>query len=469
MKETKILLTDEQMSQFIAQGYLKLNTDFSEQFHQSLHKKIKEIYVEEGNPGNNLLPRIPEIQRFFDHPTVTGALESILGPDYIMDAHRHGHYNRPGSKEMMWHKDDYWGNEKVRNHHPWYAMIFYYMQDVTEDMGPSSIMPGTQNYYNRAEDKSEYILPICGKAGTMALIDYDIWHTAMANRSDLDRFMLKFLFYRLEAPKQPEWNNQSLQYVPPQPIHPIHDHPLMWQSVWNWLSGNPDKTLEHGVELAEKTISQLASELEDKREHVALNAAYGLAAMGEKAIPTLIQALNHSSESVIRNAAYGLSAQGSLALKPLIDAMEANYQNNNVHGYIAFVLGELGESASSTVPKMMGWLQDDSDFVRMHVTEALGMIKEPVSQIVPALCERLKDDVNGYVRFTAGLALTRLGTKASEAVSALEQSLNDKDRYVSAIAACALERINSKEAMGILLPFLKTARWCPVTTVKSTY
>ncbi len=65
------LLTDEQMRTFITEGFLLLNTDFSNEFHENLVNQLNDVYQGEGNPGNNLLPRVPALQRVFDHPVVT--------------------------------------------------------------------------------------------------------------------------------------------------------------------------------------------------------------------------------------------------------------------------------------------------------------------------------------------------------------------------------------------------------------
>src|SRR5262249_50751182 len=112
-----LLLTDEQMKQFITNGFLILKTDFSREFHARLVEQLNSIYDTEGNPGNNILPRIRELQRVFENPVITGALTSVLGPNYLLHTHRHGHYNsvpKPGG----WHKDSYWGYDRLRNHHP---------------------------------------------------------------------------------------------------------------------------------------------------------------------------------------------------------------------------------------------------------------------------------------------------------------------------------------------------------------
>jgi hypothetical protein len=41
--------------------------------------------------------------------------------------------------------------------------------------------------------------------------------------------------------------------------------------------------------------------------------------------------------------------------------------------------------------------------------------------------------------------------------------MRDANRYVVGYATETLERIGTPRAMGVLLPFLKTARWCHFT------
>ncbi|MDE2726295.1 MAG: hypothetical protein OXI59_23245, partial [Gemmatimonadota bacterium] len=99
MADKPVLLTDEQMQQFIRDGYLILHPDFPEGFHEKVYKRIDESFEKNSgrNPGNNLLPAVPELQDVWDHPIVHGAFSSILGPDYYLHLHRHVHESRPGS------------------------------------------------------------------------------------------------------------------------------------------------------------------------------------------------------------------------------------------------------------------------------------------------------------------------------------------------------------------------------------
>ena len=151
MVDKAYLLSDEDIRDFIVNGYIQIQADFPTDLHGHIYQQIEEVLAKEGNPGNNLLPRIPDIQRVFEHPRVCGALTSLLGPDYLIHPHRYCHLNSPGSDGQTWHKDDYIFDQKVRHHRFRWVMAFYYPQDVTEDMGPTGVLPGKQ-YYNTVSD-----------------------------------------------------------------------------------------------------------------------------------------------------------------------------------------------------------------------------------------------------------------------------------------------------------------------------
>ena len=148
MSQQEYLLSDEQMRRFVAHGYLILQTDFPAEFHDQLNARLDEVMTKEGNWGNNILPRISEVNDVFQNPIIQGALTSVVGPGYVMHPHRHCHYTFPGRKVQGWHKDSYWGHQKVRNHRNWWAMIFYYPHAVDEEMGPSGIFPAPNTMRN---------------------------------------------------------------------------------------------------------------------------------------------------------------------------------------------------------------------------------------------------------------------------------------------------------------------------------
>jgi len=51
----------------------------------------------------------------------------------------------------------------------------------------------------------------------------------------------------------------------------------------------------------------------------------------------------------------------------------------------------------------------------------------------------------------------------------LKDALHDGNRYVIGYALEALERIGSPETVSLLIPYLKDARWCPMTSPKSQF
>ena len=55
------------------------------------------------------------------------------------------------------------------------AMAFYYPQDVSDEMGPTAIQPGTQ-YFQQYQKMAER-LPLCGKAGTTLPLSIMIYGT----------------------------------------------------------------------------------------------------------------------------------------------------------------------------------------------------------------------------------------------------------------------------------------------------
>ncbi|MNI09060.1 HEAT repeat protein [compost metagenome] len=412
------------------------------------------------------MPRIREIQQVFDHPVITGALTSVLGPDYMLHAHRHGHYNA-SAVAGGWHKDSYWGYSKMRNHHPWWAMIMYFPQDTPVELGPTGVMPGTQNYETKTfatEDSGEAVAS--GEAGTFALIHYDIWHRSTPNVLGQPRYMLKFEFMRTKAPVKPSWNNQELAWNSPAELKaPLVRHDSMWEETWNWLSGKLG-SLANTVQDDSSHIQKLALSIEDEWEPTAINAAYDLARRGKQGVEALLAALHHENLKVSRLGAYGLSIAGKDAVAGLTDALDSDRPETLVHAI--FALSELRELAIDAVPKLIGLLGNSSEVVRQAVAEGLGLIGTQTDTVVGGLIRCLQDE-DVQVKFTAGLSVARTGSLAAESVPQLEVALDDENRYVRAHAAEALRHIGTEQAKDALIKHLFNTRWCSTTTKASTF
>ncbi len=449
-----ILLNDSQMQQFIVNGYVTVKADFPVAFHESVRAQAEAIFASKGNPGNDILPAIPQLSELFSHAAVTGALTSILGPGYAMHPHRHCHLTPPQQSAQRHHQDSYEADQNVRHHRTRWAMAFYYPQHVTEEMGPTSVLPASQYYTSpiQAERKDEALL--CGEAGTVTIVHYDLWHRATTNHSDRNRYMMKFLFCRMTEPTAPAWNCSNPSWRDPVAGRELSQ---LWQSVWNWHLGSeslieagngslPDNTAVPGPQsLAHNEVDSLpeadrlreAYRLSGQGEHgstaLMANLAEEVAALHQKNL-----AAPHTNPSQLVSC-FGLSAQGAAAVPRLVSALSA--EDWPLRAAAADILGDIGLAARTAVPSLINCLEDDSEWVRRNAVEALGNIASP--EAVRRLSQRLTNDSCHVVRHNAALSLTKIGPDAKAASTSLQAALADSDLYVRENARLALARIRA--------------------------
>lgn len=490
-------LTDAQMREFVVNGHLTIKTDLPRSFHETIYRKTQELTAKEGNLGNNILPRVPELQAVFEDPAVRGAFTSILGENYAMHSHRHPHQNRPHSDGQGFHKDSYWGYHKVRHHCPRWAMAFYYPQDSPLELGPSAVLPGTQYYDTRITKDNDGELALSGEAGTLTVIHFDLWHRAMANLTDKTRYMMKFQFVRMDAPSEPEWNVTDPHWKQEDidPATPTHQG--TWRHVWNWVAGesnghsaqqsngtlakhiaalnNDDASVrsraadELGTfgESAGEAVPFLIQALCDVYEPVRLNAAYALGSIGAPAVPKLIETLGVEDQIMRRMAAYALAAVGESAVPALSEALQ--HTEDAVRVEATYALAQIGAPAESAISALMERTKDECVEVRRYLPEALGGLGPNAAPAVPALADILASDDDEHARFEAALALAQIGPAASDAIPVLANVLSDENRYVRDNTILALKRIDTPEAETVLFDYLLMARWCPITNRESTH
>lgn len=378
-------------------------------------------------------------------------------------------------------------------------MIFYYPQDVKEENGPTAVVPGSQYYECRESWEEELApVPLCGEAGTVALVHFDLWHQATPNLTDRTRYMMKFQFTRMAEPAAPSWNARDPKWASAG-IGTGRAHGGVWSRIWDWHRGRVGGggegdagagSLDEAVaelrsgQVAERlvatqtlaglgpaaatAVAPLAAALRDEAEPVRLNAAYALAAVGPPAVAALSEVLADDSEEGRLQAAYGLSCAGAAAAEEtLIEAVTSSTESRR--GLAAFALGEMGSAARREAAAALGSLaSDESEWVRRNAAEALGTLSGQAEEAVPALVVLL-GDADPQTRFNAAYSLAKHGPAAAPAVPALVQALEDDNRYVRSHSAEALKRIGTVGAQNALLQFLDTARWCPITNRDSAF
>ena len=459
MIDKRYLLNDDAMRDFIVNGYVVVKPALPPDFHKSVFQQTLGLIEKGENLANNLLLlKVPMLQQVFDDPAVHGALTSILGQNYIMNQHRACHYHPPGSKAQDWHKDYPLGGN-VRYHRTRLAMAFYYPQEVTEDMGPTAIQPATQYYMTPSEEAPG--LSLCGEAGTVTIVHYELWHKATENRSDKIRFMLKLLFCRTEEPQQPSWNTENPNWETNQTA-PV-EHQAMWEHLWKWYHGVQNGEIDPTASTlndASKLMQSLQNELSDENEATRLDAAYALGNIGEPAIPTLIEALRQESKVAWNrnldrgdftnpsqlDTIYGLAAMGEPAVPALTEALgDADWWTRAA---ATAALGCMGEPAHGAVPALIEALTDDSEWVRRNAADTLGNIGPSAQSAVPALIEALGDNrtvtrwslSDSPLRENAMIALAKMGQLPQTAIPVLKDALQDENQYIRSWAAIALEQ-----------------------------
>ena len=454
------LLTDAQMRHFIVNGYVTVTTELPAQFHDAIYEKTVRVFDKEGNPGNNMIPRIPEIQQILDDPNVSGALTSLLGPDSYKQPHRHPHYNPPGSTGQGMHQD----GGKRWSHHTRRLLVFYYPQDTPIELGPTGVVPMSHYYSTREGAGISPEQPIVGKAGTVAFANYDLWHRAMPNSSEKKRYMMKFLYARMSEPQEPTWANKETEWANGTAVGPP-EHQEMFRHLWNWHRGEEFRVANPSHNGT--SLSGLISSLNSTSESIGLQAAYEMPRFGEKAVPALVRCLQDESEMTRRHACYALNAVGTPAVDALQEALKDSREH--VRDTAAEALGDLGNKAESAVLALVETLAADaSGAVRSHTIEALGTTSQSSSIAVPGLVKALADPHEG-ARRNSVFALARIGKHAAEAVESLQNVLFDENRYVRGDAFHALHRIGTPAAKAVLLRYLETTRWCPLTSKESTF
>ena len=439
-----VLLDDEQVRGYIANGYIKIDLSLPGEFHEAIASKL-DLMLELGpNLGNNVLPHAPEFRHVLNAPEVRGALISLLGEDYIEHPHRYCHNIAPvdempedmeAAVGQRCHQDSYTPMSRPRQHYPRYARIIYYPRDTPVKHGPTHVTPGTQLHKVVTDADRVAAIPMEGPAGSLWITHFDVIHGGGINLSDTTRHMIKFIYLRRTEPTSPSWNCDRERWQNPENLHGPWDLEVVWSHMWDWMCGKRNRydsflsdnaTADKGnvadlvatlsaqepLERVLAAIRQLAalgpqaaeavSALADllNRDHQAARAAatYALGAIGEPAVETLVAKLEDAgqtgweegapanwSEGAVQmmDEAYALGAIGRLAVAPLIGLLESAGEWGRINA--AFALGEMDSQAEEAVPALTRCLDDDSHRIVRTALDSLGTIGGGIDQFLPRM------------------------------------------------------------------------------------
>ena len=201
----QFLLGDAEVANFIVNGFHLIQPDLPRELNKSIASQLD---ILDYNPGDAITDVIPDLMKVIENEHVQGALVSLLGNEFELQGHRHWHCKPPHSKHMKWHQDGMNNRNTFINR----FLALYYPTDITADMGPTIIVPGTQ-FRNAPTDRMAHYtnirgqVPLIVKAGTVALTHYDLWHGTAANTTNKKRHMIKFLLRRTKQNDKPSWDH----------------------------------------------------------------------------------------------------------------------------------------------------------------------------------------------------------------------------------------------------------------------
>ena len=428
VKPNGIKLTDEQVRRFICDGVILLDSSLPPEFHQDIFEKMEWSNRQEFNMGNNVLPRIAELQELLDDPVIHGAVQSVLGDDYMLHPHRYMHANEPlaeadrsleltgfeyqppvgegSTANSGWHQDGQCPLGRFRHHVPRIAMIIYFPQDTPALRGPTRVIPGTHLHALLFE--SDFPFGLVGdhiKAGTCMLTAFDIAHGALSNRTDSSRYMFKFCYLRTRNPTAPSWDGGELGWQAPKARLAQFEHTKAWSYIWDWMRGAP--RFASRTDVASSDTQEWMAKLNRADQKARLEAIYELAAMGAEAIGPLRESLlefaglereipppydpyrkkrdrftpddedrlvRHWNDGAVvpQDEAYALGAMGEVAVQPLMELL--GHDDAWIKINAAFALGEIGEPAACAMPDLARLLSHDLPQVARASLDAMAFI-----------------------------------------------------------------------------------------------
>ena len=513
------LLTDDAVREFITNGFLRLEPDVDAALHGKIEEKLRFATEKEFPMGNNVVSRIPAIWDILRSPRIHGALVSLLGPNYYVHPHRAIHTSVPVADKSVVYPDDYdappmgkgsmagsgWHQDaqsplsRARHHTPRYLIGFYFPHDTPAEMGPTRMQAGSYLYSNPVEP-SAVVVPKDVKAGTFFLVHFDMVHAGFPNRTDLTRYMLKFVFTRTDAPTEATWDHADPAWRRPDNCIPECDLTPAWSYLWNWLRGAPANA-DGPCPNADAHFAALNGHDQVAR----LNGIYSMARAGEidrlgaqiealagKGLEQRILVVDNDGNRVPRDdirgyerrwneraivfddAAYALAAIGVAAqptLERLLESHDPWVAMNAVFG-----LGEMGSAAESSIPRIIALLEHPTQQVVRQTLDALSAIGGDLGPALPHI-ERLLCVSNpdwqepqvtrgwvgeDQVRLNAVFVLLTAvngPTNRDTLEEALIAALDDPNGYVPAVATEALTRLGTQSAYQAALGYLRDRRW----------
>ena len=461
------LLNDDQVREFIANGFLRLTPDVDPSLHVEIDALVRYACEKESWYGNNIVSRIPKLHHIVRCPVVDGAIESIAGPDYYFHPHRAIHINTPvEEREELtpeinapkmgkgsiagsgWHQDAQSPLARARHHLPRYLIGFYFPHETPLAMGPTRIQAGSHLYAHPVAPHG-VVLPDVVPAGTFLLVHFDMVHAGFPNQAERTRYMVKFVFARTRNPSGPSWNNEEADWKRPASCIPEFDLPETWSYIWHWMRGEPHEQTGDPAESVDEHLApqeplpsgnascpspsrpttlsnfaetaksdRLLGQLNQPDQPARLRSTYTLGKLQQ--IDRLAGKLEESADNDRHQRALATDERGQPVPRDDVRGFPRRWNERAiVMDDATYALAACGAKAMPTLQRL---LQHEDPWVQINAAFALGEIGAPARACVAPLTELLESPHQQVVRQALD-AIGAIGEGIGPALPAIERLL----------------------------------------------
>ena len=198
-------MTDEDVISFCRNGYWILKGVVPDEINR---RSMEYLGANPHWEPTKILDEAWFVDNVILNPAAAGAVRSLLGDDFGMPILMSNHRGRGPAPPQDWHRDggSRYGPEVN------YLQVFYYPQNVSPEMGPTELLPGSHFLYQRERHMGHYgaikggVLA-AAPAGSIFITSYNIWHRRGARTAPEEagiRNLLKYNYWRTVEPRR-DW------------------------------------------------------------------------------------------------------------------------------------------------------------------------------------------------------------------------------------------------------------------------
>ncbi len=210
------MLGEEGKRQLDELGYLVLPDLVPPPLVEELRERVEALWTAEGDdsgsefrlePGTrrlaNLVDKGEVFARLIVMPAILDCVTQVLGPDFKLSSFNARSTNPHNDDAQPWHAD---AGAVADAHGYWVCNTIWMLDSFTPENGATRMIPRSHTWGRLPERGLKGSLPgeelVCGRAGTVVIMNTHMWHGGTANRTDRCRRALHGFYTRNDKPQQ---------------------------------------------------------------------------------------------------------------------------------------------------------------------------------------------------------------------------------------------------------------------------